>query len=363
MFFFLYLSTIFVFQIKMPDNVHPFSTKPALSQEYQNLIHDLNQEINLKNPEDTLQFCFDFFLQKLLEERSQNRTHQNISNDVVGVGGIGPYSNVQETSQIPPHPTIHEDDEDEDMVSDNLPNFQKNTSFRNRRVSVSAESLQPSHKLQKKRIPKSQEEMDMISKSLQCHFLYKTLEEDQLQDVIDCMEEKKFHQGDIVIEQGAVGDFFYIVSSGTLDCFIDNELVTKYEREGNFGELALMYNAPRAATIKATSDVVLWALDRVSFRSILMDHNAKKRTMHEEFLRGVPLFQSLELAEIHKIADALEPVSFYDNQVVLNQGDVGENFFLIERGNALFYKTDASGQAQLVNELKQGDYFGGKINR
>lgn len=342
----------------MSDSVHPFSTKPTLSQDYQNLIHDLNQQIKSKNPEDILQFCFDFFLQKLLQERNQNRSHQNISNDGVGTGGIGPYSNVQETNQIPPHPTIDEEDEDEDMVSDSLPNFQKNTNLRNRRVSVSAESLQPSNKLQKKKFPKSQEEVDMISNSLQCHFLYKSLEQDQRQDVIDCMEEKKFHKDDLVIEQGAVGDFFYIVSSGTLDCFVDNKLVTKYERGGNFGELALMYNAPRAATIKATSDVILWALDRVSFRSILMDHNSKKRTMHEEFLKGVPLFQSLELAEIHKIADALEPVTFYDNQIVLNQGDAGESFFLIERGNAVFYKADASGQSRLVNELKQGDYFG-----
>ncbi|CEP14413.1 hypothetical protein [Parasitella parasitica] len=340
-------------------SVHPFSTKPALSQDYQNLIHELNQQVKQRNPEDTLQFCFDFFLQKLLQERSQNRLHQpTISNHEMC--GINPYSHEQETHAIPPHSAIHEADEDEDMVSDNLPNFQKNTNLRNRRVSVSAESLQPTQKLQKKKVPKPQAEIDMITNSLQCHFLYKTLEEDQRQDVIDSMEEKRFRQGDTVIEQGAVGDFFYIVSSGTLDCFVDDKLVTRYERGGNFGELALMYNAPRAATIKATSDVVLWALDRVSFRSILMDHNSKKRLMHEEFLKGVLLFQSLELSEIHKIADALEPISFHDKQVVLKQGDAGENFYLIERGHALFYKTENGGQPQLVNEMKQGDYFGGK---
>ncbi|KAL9549120.1 hypothetical protein MBANPS3_005365 [Mucor bainieri] len=353
----------------MPDSVHPFSTQPALSQDYQNLIHDLNQQVKTKNPEDLLQFCFDFFLDKLMQERSHNRSHQQQQqqqqqhqqqqpHNTPYTGGIGPYSTEQESHAIPPHPTIHEEDEDEDMVSDHLPNFQKTSNFRNRRVSVSAESLQPSQKLHKKKIPKSQQEVDMISNSLKSHFLYKTLEQDQRQDVIDCMEEKRFRQGDVVIEQGAVGDFFYIVSSGTLDCFVDGKLVTKYERGGNFGELALMYNAPRAATIRATSDVVLWALDRVSFRSILMDHNSKKRNMHEEFLKGVPLFQSLELSEIHKIADALEPVSFRDNDIVLKQGDVGQDFYLIERGTALFYKTDEHGRQQLVNEMKQGDYFG-----
>ncbi|KAL7309198.1 hypothetical protein PS15m_011304 [Mucor circinelloides] len=343
----------------MPDSVHPFSTQPALPQDYQNLIHDLSQQVKTKNPEDLLQFCFDFFLDKLMQERSHSRLHHHQQQkDTSHLGGIGPYSNEQESHSIPPHPAIHEEDEDQDMVSDHLPNFQKTSNFRNRRVSVSAESLQPSQKSQKKKIAKPQQEVDMIADSLKCHFLYKTLEEDQRQDVIDCMEEKRFRQGDVVIEQGAVGDYFYIVSSGTLDCFVDGKLVTRYERGGNFGELALMYNAPRAATIKATSNVILWALDRVSFRSILMDHNSKKRTMHEEFLKGVPLFQSLELSEIHKIADALEPVSFHDNEIVLKQGDVGESFFLIERGNALFYKSDEHGRQQLVNEMKQGDYFG-----
>jgi cAMP-dependent protein kinase regulator len=186
------------------------------------------------------------------------------------------------------------------------------------------------------------------------------LEADQRQEVIDIMQQKQFRAGDYVIKQGDVGDFFYIVSQGTLDCLVDDEVVTQYQRGGSFGELALMYNAPRAATIRATSDGLLWALDRISFRSILMDSNAKKRKLHEEFLRSVRLFKSLEVAEIHKIADALEPVSFVDGQVVLKQGDVGDNFYLIEKGQALFYQ-QSSGAPQQVNEMKQGDYFGGML--
>lgn len=263
-------------------------------------------------------------------------------------------------------PTIVEEgsNEEYDFVPEDLPTF-KSGNYRNRRVSVSAESMQPtkltaSSSLHKK-IPKFESEISMITESLQRHFLFKSLEDDQCREVIDCMEQKKFHPGETIIEQGAVGDFFYIVSSGNVDCFVDGQKVTSYSRGGSFGELALMYNAPRAATLKPTTDTVLWALDRVSFRSILMENNAHKRRMHEEFLKEVPLFKSLEISEIHKIADALEPVSFNDGDIVLRQGDPGDSFYLIERGEALFYQSDGPTRQILVNEMKKGDYFGGKF--
>lgn len=256
--------------------------------------------------------------------------------------------------------TGEEGDEEHDFVPGDLPSF-KSGNYRNRRVSVSAESMQPSKlSLHKKKFPKSDSELSMIAESLHCHFLFKTLEDDQRCEVIDCMEEKKFQAGETIIEQGAIGDFFYIVSSGDVDCFVDGQKVTSYQRGGSFGELALMYNAPRAATLIATSNVVVWALDRVSFRSILMENNANKRRMHEKFLEDVPLFKSLEISEIHKIADALEPVNFKNGEVVLKEGDAGGSFYLIEYGDALFYRSNGSEQQQLVNEKKKGDYFGGK---
>lgn len=268
---------------------------------------------------------------------------------------------MQESTHTAIPTAIGDGEEEHDFVSDELPKFQS-ANIRNRRVSVSAESMQPtkltSTATLHKKIPKSESEISMIMESLCSHFLFKSLEDDQCHQVIDSMEEKKFHVGETIIEQGAVGDFFYIVSSGNVDCFVDEKKVTSYQRGGSFGELALMYNAPRAATLKATKNVVLWALDRVSFRSILMENNAHKRRMHEQFLEDVPLFKSLEISEIHKIADALEPVNYNDGEMVLKEGDSGDSFYLIERGEALFYKEVGSTQ-QLVNKMTKGDYFGG----
>lgn len=238
---------------------------------------------------------------------------------------------------------------------------------RGRRTSVSAESIQPSRNQNfvKKVIPKTQEQRDRIRRSVMHNFLFKNFDDEQYQDVLNAMEEKRVQPNTVVIEQGAIGDFFYIVESGTLDCFISKDggephKVTEYTAGGSFGELALMYNAPRAATIIATSECVLWALDRVTFRSILMENTSRKRRMYESFLEEVPLLRSLESYERHKIADALESTYFEDGEEVVKEGDVGDNFYIVESGKAIAYKIAEDGSKQEVYRYEKGGYFGGK---
>ena len=91
------------------------------------------------------------------------------------------------------------------------------------------------------------------------------------------MEECKVQTDQKVIEQGDKGDLLYVVEDGKLDCFklFDGETepkkVRSYEPGDAFGELALLYNAPRAATIIAKENCQLWQLDRHTFNHIVKD--------------------------------------------------------------------------------------------
>ncbi|KAJ3064622.1 cAMP-dependent protein kinase type II-beta regulatory subunit [Podochytrium sp. JEL0797] len=206
-------------------------------------------------------------------------------------------------------------------------------------------------------IPKTLDQTTRITTKLHNNILFRACDEDQLTNIIHAMSEKKVLPGEAVITQGAEGDFFYVIEHGEYDILVNNHKVHFYKDEGSFGELALMYNAPRAATIVATTEGALWALDRVSFRRLLMDTTNRKRRMYESFLEGLKLLSSLEAYERVKIADALESKIFNEGDVVIRQGDVGEEFYIIESGEARVTKME-DGVEKEYPRLKKGDYFG-----
>jgi cAMP-dependent protein kinase regulator len=264
--------------------------------------------------------------------------------------------------------TEHEplSDEDDTYDDDELPPPPPPNANRGRRTSVSAESMAPTTDTDyvKVNIPKSDEQRKRIEAAIHANFLFKNIDEEQFADVVNAMAEKRVKAGETIITQGGIGDYFYVVETGALDVFVSRNgaapiKVTDYGPNGSFGELALMYNAPRAATVVATQDSVLWALDRVTFRRILMENTSRKRRMYERFLEDLPLLTSLEPYERHKIADALESVTFNDGDVVIRQGDVGDAFYIIESGEAVVTQTDNNGVEHVMHDLKKGDYFGG----
>ena len=97
-----------------------------------------------------------------------------------------------------------------------------------------------------------------------------------------------------------------------------------------FGELALMYNAPRAATVRASTDVKVWALDQTVFRSIVVGSSAKRMDAQINFLKEVKVLNNLTEKERREVADALTRKSFNTGQVIVRQGDRGNDFYIIE---------------------------------
>jgi len=142
--------------------------------------------------------------------------------------------------------------------------------------------------------------------------MFSALNPEELSIVLDAMEEVKVKAGAIIITEGEDGDNLYVVESGTLTCtkifkgHTDSTHLKEYQPGDAFGELALLYNAPRAATITAKTNAELWSLDRKTFNYIVKDAAANKRDKYEEFLKNVKILSNMEEYERSKLADAIK---------------------------------------------------------
>jgi len=79
--------------------------------------------------------------------------------------------------------------------------------------------------------------------------------------------------GDTIIRAGEVGDRFYVVGSGVLDIDVPGHRVTAGAGD-YFGEIALLRDIPRTATVTASADSVVYALEREDFLAVVTGHSA-----------------------------------------------------------------------------------------
>jgi hypothetical protein len=154
-----------------------------------------------------------------------------------------------------------------------------------RRSSVNSGSIDPTT-LDLSQVPVFDKDDETKASIVACvadNILFKSLGEDTLNTVVMAMKERTVSTGEVVISQGDNGDYFFVVGAGSFDCFKmpadasadgapepPGELVMGYKDKGSFGELALMYDSPRAATVIATSDGLLWQMDRLTFRTVIL---------------------------------------------------------------------------------------------
>nr|5J3U_A Chain A, Protein Kinase A [Toxoplasma gondii] len=210
---------------------------------------------------------------------------------------------------------------------------------------------------------KDEGQKEQLERILRQSFLFNSLDEKDLNTVILAMQEKKIEASTCLIREGDDGECLYIVQSGELNCskLIDGEeRVVKVVGPGDaFGELALLYNAPRAATVTSVSACDLWELGRDTFNAIVKDAATKRRSMYDSFLKSVHILDGMDAYERGKVADALRTEMFTDGAYIVRQGELGDVFYIVEEGSAVATKSFGPGQPPIeVKKYQAGDYFG-----
>lgn len=226
-----------------------------------------------------------------------------------------------------------------------------------------------------KEYPKSDEIRELLTYVVQQNILFRNYQAEEHVSIVKAFECINTQAGDIVIKQGDSGEYFYIIESGAVDVFMECsglkiKIGQTLKRGKYFGELALMYNTPRAATVISTEDCVLWRIDRQTYRQIVTHHNKETSAefaslISNVYILGKRLGDVLSQNELNKVVSSLEIEEFENDSVIVRQYLTGDYFYIITEGVVDVWQEDPeSGNSSLMGKkvatLSRGNYFGEK---
>lgn len=141
-----------------------------------------------------------------------------------------------------------------------------------------------------------------------------------------------------VVTQGEAGDYFYIIQNGVLNVIVDNKRLDYQLTSGmSFGELALLFLAPRAATVRTATKTVLWVIDRNQFKAILAKAAEEALKQFTVYLLQIEGMECLNKKALLKAANALVEVEYSRGDTIYQQGEDGTSFFIVTEGEAASY--------------------------
>ncbi|XP_029452161.1 cGMP-dependent protein kinase 2-like isoform X2 [Rhinatrema bivittatum] len=212
--------------------------------------------------------------------------------------------------------------------------------------------------LQVPRSPKSSCACRQIAKAIQGNEVLKRLGEEQLNTVVESFTLTQYRKGETVISEGAEGNTMYIIAEGELHVTQHGQHLRTLLTGDVFGELAILYNCKRTATVTAATDVKLWKIDRQTYRTIVTHKHKQRRQEILGFLKESQTLNGLCDTQLSKIIDSMEERKFHPGDVIVQEGDEGKAFFIILKGEVQVTKK-VNGSQEQIRIMRAGEHFGG----
>lgn len=218
--------------------------------------------------------------------------------------------------------------------------------------------------------PALAEDWPFVTDCLAKVLLFNRLDGSQQRAIVQAMYERPIAAGEILIQEGDTGvgaSELYVVKTGEFEVLQRrrgvNLRVNMKSRGDTFGEVSLMYDCPRSATVAATQDSVVWVLERDIFRQHVKRGQEEAASQLELFLNQVPILSPLSKEEKMRLLDAFEERTFPAGATVVKQGEPGDLFYIIKEGEATVLQTSPNvstepAHPRKVNQLFRSDFFG-----
>ena len=200
---------------------------------------------------------------------------------------------------------------------------------------------------------KNQSDIKLIKTSLSRHFIFSSLSEKQREMIIDEMKLFAIDSNEIIFLQNSKGNAYYIVASGRLEVIVNEKRVNIMREGDSFGELALLHDTPRSATVRTVMNTALWVLDRNTFRNILQELNVQNYKENRSFIDSVPIFQILSEGQKELLVNCFTMLKYSAGQKIVSEGDPGDLFYVIKEGNVV-----CTQKGKEIRRMGKGEYFG-----
>jgi cAMP-dependent protein kinase regulator len=193
-------------------------------------------------------------------------------------------------------------------------------------------------------------------------FLFKDFDDQDINRIIAAMAEISCPQGVLIANEGKNEGDMFVIDSGELEIVKDFEgesAIIKILKEGEmFGEMSMLYNMPRWASVRTRTASVLFKLDRRSYYCLINERNLRKRKIFQSALAKVEVLKELEPEEKYKLEDLVKEIPIHLNQYVVREGKLNKSFYIVESGKFIALKKEKNGHEKILSEFKEGDVFG-----
>ena len=200
---------------------------------------------------------------------------------------------------------------------------------------------------------KTEEDLNLIYNVLNKNFLFKNLSQEQQELVVLEMKYFEMPINSVVMEQGAICNYFYIISSGSAEVCKNNKRVNVLVEGDSIGDSALINNIPIQVNITTLEHCYLWGMDRVTFRMTVQAVNSANYDQNKSFIDSVPIFNALNKTQKELLLSSLSIGRYVDEQQIVVEGEPGDLFYIIKEGSVI-----CKSKGIVLRTLGCGEYFG-----
>lgn len=165
----------------------------------------------------------------------------------------------------------------------------------------------------------------LIKDAIMDNDFLKNIDSTQVRELVDSMYSKVIAEGEYVIREGEAGAHLYVSVEGEFEVIKGDKVLGVMGPGKAFGELAILYNCTRTASIRVLQNARVWVLDRRVFQQIMMRTGMQRIEENVNFLRSVPLLKDLSNDILTKIADVLEVVNIQMNEIFIEYNEKKTN--------------------------------------